>query len=205
MTTGGRLKRPPRDVVRQRLLDGAADALVTHGYGAASVEVITEAAGLSRGALYSNFRDKEDLYLALLDRLEQQQIDELRAVYSEHQDLGRFLDLISRRGRSSARDARSHLVLQVELWLQATRNPAIRERLAAIHRRTIDAIASAVVGGADDLDAREVAAVVSALGDGLLMQRMLDPESLRDTILFDVLRTLGRMLGLIPAGQDGQT
>jgi len=44
---------------------------------------------------------------------------------------------------------------------------------------------------------------VAAILDGLLMQRMLDPEHLHDTILVDTLRFLARLLGLLPA--DGPT
>lgn len=198
MPQAQRVRRPNRDEVRRRLLDGAAKALVSHGYGAASVEVITEAAGLSRGALYSNFSDKEDLFLELLDQLEQRQITELRAVHAEHQHLGRLLDIISSRSRSSAQDARAHLMVQVELWLLAMRNPAVRKRVVTIQRRSIDAIAEAVSGAAVDLSPTEIAAVVAALSDGLLMQRMLDPQSLRETILTDVLRELARFTGLLP-------
>ena len=196
--SSARVRRPSRDEVRQRLLDAAAEVLVSHGYGSATVEVITEAAGLSRGALYSNFADKDDLYLELLDRLEQQQLDELRAVFQEHLDLDRFLQTLASRHRSGTRDARSHLILQVELWLLAMRNEAVRERFAAIQRRAADAIARLVAGADVDLEPIEIAATVLALGDGLMMQQLLDPERLRPTIYVDVLRALATRTGLIP-------
>lgn len=193
-----RTTRPSREEVRRRLLDAAAEVLVSHGYGAASVEVIAEAAGLSRGALYSNFGDKDSLYLDLLDELEQQQINELTAIFNEHEDLDRFLDLLATRGRSSKRDARGHLILQVELWLLAMRNPAVKARMATIQRRTLNAISGAVDRTSLDLTPTEIAAVVSALGDGLLMQRMIDPKGLRPSLLVDVLRPLATLAGLLP-------
>lgn len=184
--------------MRRRLLDAAAEVLVSHGYGAASVEVIAEAAGLSRGALYSNFGDKDSLYLDLLDELEQQQIDELTAIFKEDEDVDRFLDLLGTRGRSSKRDARAHLILQVELWLLAMRNPAVKARMATIQRRTLHAISGAVQETSLDLTPTEIAAVVSALGDGLLMHRMIDPKGVRATLLVDVLRPLATRTGLLP-------
>lgn len=196
-----RVRRPSRDEVRQRLLDAAADVLVSHGYGSATVEVITEAAGLSRGALYSNFADKDDLYLDLLDRLEQQQLDELRAVFQEHLDLDRFLETLATRQRSGERDARSHLILHVELWLLAMRNEAVRERFAAIERRGVDAIAHLVADADLDLEPTEIAAVVVAIGDGLAMQRFLDPERLGPTLYVDVLRELATRTGLMRRGR----
>lgn len=193
-----RVKRPSREAVRQRLLRAAAEVLVSHGYGAASVDAITEAAGLSRGALYSNFADKEDLYLALLDEQEQREIDELHAIFVEHRDLRRFLDITESRGQSPTRDTRSQLILQVELWLLAMRSPGVRQRLVAIHRRTIDAIAGALSAANTELSTTELASVVMAMADGLLMQRMLDPDRLHDTILIDTLRFLARLIGLLP-------
>jgi AcrR family transcriptional regulator len=194
-----RVKRPSREEVRQRLLKAAADVLVSHGYGAASVDLITEAAGLSRGALYSNFADKENLYLALLDEQEQREIHELHAIYVEHGDLNRFLDVVTSRGTSPTRDARAQLILQVELWLLSMRNPAVRERMIAIQRRTIAAIAGAVSTAQTEFSNTELASVVSAIADGLLMQRMLDPDHLHETILVDTLRFLARLIGLLPS------
>jgi AcrR family transcriptional regulator len=197
------VKRPSRETVRRRLLQAAEEVLVTHGYGGASVEVITEAAGLSRGALYSNFTDKDDLYLALLDQQEQREINELHAIFVEHQDLNRFLHLIESRGRAPATDPRAQMILQVELWLLAMRNPAVRERLAAIQRRTVEAIASALRDVTADLSSTQMASVVLAIVEGLLMQRMLDPDLQHDTILVDALRFLAKMIGLLP--DDGPT
>lgn len=190
-------------MVRRRLLDAAEKVLVSHGYGAASVDAITEAAGLSRGALYSNFTDKEDLYLALLDEQEQREIDELHAIFAEHRDLNRFLDIVMSRGASPHRDARAQMILEVELWLLAMRSPAVRARMVAIQRREVEAIASALSRVESELSPVELASVVAAILDGLLMQRMLDPEHLHDTILVDTLRFLARLLGLLPA--DGPT
>lgn len=194
--TAVRVKRPSREEVRRRLLDAAAEVLVTHGYGAASVEVITEAAGLSRGALYSNFADKDDLYLELLDELEQRLTAELAAIFDEHQDLGRFLEVLAARGPSDVGDRRSHVILQTELWLLAMRNPTIKQRLAAIQRRGIDAIATLVANADVTLSPDEIAATVVAISDGLAMQRLLDPDAVRDDLHHDVLRTLAALTGL---------
>lgn len=198
--TSTRVKRPSREEVRRRLLDAAAQVLITHGYGAASVEVITEAAGLSRGALYSNFADKDDLYLDLLDEIQQNQTAELAAIFEEHQDLGRFLERLAARGRAGVHDSRSHMILHTELWLLAMRNPTVRERLATIHRRGIEAIATLVGNTNIDLAPEEIAATVAAISDGLLMQRLLDPESAREGLHVDVLRALAALTGLLDPG-----
>jgi AcrR family transcriptional regulator len=184
------VRRPSRDDVRRRLLDAARAALVTHGYGAASVDTITEAAGLSRGALYSNFADKEDLYLTLLDEMEHEQIRSIAALHEHDLSPADLVTRVAIRTPAPNQDPRTQLILQTELWLAGTRNPKIRDRLVAIQRRTVDAIASVLDGDHLGLTPREIGLAVNALADGLLMQRITDPRSQRDGLLLRVLAGL---------------
>jgi len=57
-----------RDQTTQRLLDAAQRLIAKKGLSAASVENITDAAGYTRGAFYSNFNSKDDLFIELLRR-----------------------------------------------------------------------------------------------------------------------------------------
>ena len=53
---------------RERLMDAAAEVFSETGFGGASLEVICERAGLTRGAFYYNFSSKEELFLAAMGR-----------------------------------------------------------------------------------------------------------------------------------------
>ena len=57
-----------RDVTRSRLLDAAEKVFVDRGFHAASVDEVAEEAGYSKGAVYSNFENKDELFLAVLER-----------------------------------------------------------------------------------------------------------------------------------------
>ncbi|NQX05755.1 TetR/AcrR family transcriptional regulator [Rathayibacter sp. VKM Ac-2856] len=57
-----------RGRTRERLLDAAYDVFAETGVHTASVEQICERAGFSRGAFYSNFSTKEELFFALMER-----------------------------------------------------------------------------------------------------------------------------------------
>jgi AcrR family transcriptional regulator len=57
-----------REQTTQRLLDAAQKVIAKKGLSAASVEDIAEAAGYTRGAFYSNFKSKDDLFVELLRR-----------------------------------------------------------------------------------------------------------------------------------------
>src|SRR5687767_7142669 len=64
-----RMSRKENQVqTRERLLDAALEVFSRRGYYAASVDEIAAEAGFSKGAVYSNFSSKEDLFLALIDR-----------------------------------------------------------------------------------------------------------------------------------------
>src|SRR5947208_12344561 len=57
-----------RDQTRARLLDAAEKVFVDRGFHAASVDEVAEDAGYSKGAVYSNFENKDELFLAVLER-----------------------------------------------------------------------------------------------------------------------------------------
>jgi AcrR family transcriptional regulator len=57
-----------RERTARRLLDAAERLIARRGLDATSVEDIAEAAGYSRGAFYSNFKSKEDLFFEVLRR-----------------------------------------------------------------------------------------------------------------------------------------
>ncbi|MFT4050615.1 MAG: helix-turn-helix domain-containing protein [Microbacterium sp.] len=68
---------PRRAQTRARLLDAAHEVFGEVGMDAASVELICERAGFTRGAFYSNFDSKEDLFLALIGKLADAKMDQV--------------------------------------------------------------------------------------------------------------------------------
>jgi AcrR family transcriptional regulator len=84
-----------RDQTTQRLLDAAQKLIAKKGLSAASVEDIAAAAGYTRGAFYSNFNSKADLFIELLRRDHEETHAELAALRSDALPL----DLIQERTR----------------------------------------------------------------------------------------------------------
>jgi AcrR family transcriptional regulator len=72
-----------RDQTTQRLLDAAQKIIAKNGLDATSVEDIAAAAGYTRGAFYSNFGDKTDLFIELLRRDHQRANADLSALMSD--------------------------------------------------------------------------------------------------------------------------
>jgi len=72
-----------RDQTTQRLLDSAQKLIAKKGLSATSVEDIAEAAGYTRGAFYSNFNSKGDLFIELLRRDHEKQHAEFDLLRSD--------------------------------------------------------------------------------------------------------------------------
>jgi AcrR family transcriptional regulator len=71
-----------REQTTQRLLDAAQKLIAKKGLEAASVENIAAAAGYSRGAFYSNFSSKDELFIELLRREHEKVTAEFNALRS---------------------------------------------------------------------------------------------------------------------------
>jgi TetR/AcrR family transcriptional regulator, transcriptional repressor of aconitase len=98
---------------RQQILDGARSCFARHGYEGATVRRLEQSTGLSRGAIFHHFRDKEALFLALAEQDAQRMADVvaaqgivgvMRELLSSTQPLdtgwtGTFLE-VARRGRT---------------------------------------------------------------------------------------------------------
>ena len=88
-----------------RLLDAAEEVFVRDGYEAAQLDEIAARAGRSKGAVYTHFKSKEDLFLVLfehrtrsyIDRL----IDDLRKCTTPHAALRGLSRLLCRTGRTT--------------------------------------------------------------------------------------------------------
>src|SRR5664280_916724 len=64
--SGVRVRRPTREAVRRRLLDAAVEVFAECGFENASLDQVAAAAGLTKGAIYSNFARKDDLFFAMM-------------------------------------------------------------------------------------------------------------------------------------------
>lgn len=66
-----------RENTRTRLLDAAHEVFAEVGLDAASVEAVCDRAGFTRGAFYSNFESKDDLFLTLVERTSTEKLDQV--------------------------------------------------------------------------------------------------------------------------------
>ncbi len=83
-TTGAPARETARRAkTRERLLDAAYRQFCAHGIHGTSIEAITDDADFTRGAFYSNFASKEELFLALTEREHQARLEGLRSQFTD--------------------------------------------------------------------------------------------------------------------------
>lgn len=170
-----------RDQTRQRLLDAAQSIFLAKGFVAASVEDIAELAGYTRGAFYSNFSSKSELFLQLLKRDHENVMGDMRAIFEGGESREQMEESVLRYYSSHFRDNECFL-LWMEAKLQAARDPEFRVGFIACMGELRDATTeyirqfSLLVGTPLPLPARELAIGLLALSDGMQFSFAFDPE-----------------------------
>ncbi len=170
-----------RDQTRQRLFDAAQSIFLTKGFVAASVEDIAELAGYTRGAFYSNFASKSDLFLQLLKRDHENVMADMRAIFDAGETRQQMEASVLHYYSTHFRDNECFL-LWMEGKLQAARDPEFRVGFTACLRELREATTEYVsqfserVGTPLPMPARELAIGLLALSDGMQFSFAFDPQ-----------------------------
>jgi AcrR family transcriptional regulator len=171
-----------RNQTRAELVAVAARRFSADGYHATSLDAVADEAGFTKGAVYSNFASKEDLFFAVYERRVEEGAAHVRAVLARAATAREgVLALVA---ESAAR--RDHddgwLAVFLEFWTHVLRHPEHRARFAALHSRAsepyVEALErhSAEVGFALPMSARELATGFIAAGTGMNLERLTQPD-----------------------------
>jgi AcrR family transcriptional regulator len=148
-----------------------------------TVDDVCAEADVSKGAFYLYFEQKHDLLLALLEddaagvEATMQGLQRSRASGVER--LRRLIRAELERGEDAAR-----LQVRADLWAEMSSHPEVRERFADVVRRRRVAVSSWIdeavaAGELVDIPSNAFAAILLALGDGLMLYAGLDPAGFR--------------------------
>jgi AcrR family transcriptional regulator len=163
---------------RGELVDAAQRLFTAQGFHATSIDAVAAEAGFTKGAVYSNFASKEDLFLAVYERRVDARLAEIEAVLEEAPTVREGIERIipGNRGRREADDG--WMAVFFEFWAHALRHPQLRERFAAQHRRIIDLLAAAMIESGQDLpdDPHKLATARYAMQLGLQLERLTQPD-----------------------------
>src|SRR5271165_3019344 len=141
MKTRRRLTREEsKEVTRRRLIEAAESLFVRKGFDDASVEEISETAGYSRGAFYSNFDNKEQVFLAVIDRRRPKALDDIFQQASEAAErIAAVREWFSNQWR-----LKDFIALRMEFSRRAMRDRSVRKHLAGLRQQELETYAASV-------------------------------------------------------------
>jgi AcrR family transcriptional regulator len=196
--------RPTRAQTRQRLLQAAGEVFAQRGYDGASLDDVATAAGLTKGAVYSSFAGKDDLFYALM----RERIDERLALVTEAVERQATVSDMTRDAGSGLAQLMSsqrdwHLLF-IEVWARAVRDPSLHNEFVHERRSVRGLIAQFLEAQAQQAEVKlpapadQLAVVVLALSNGIAIEHLADPDTV-DPSTFGV--ALGLLLDrlLVPA------
>lgn len=176
--TPARLNRAQqRDQTRSRILDAAEELFATKGYSGASLDEIAETAGYSKGAVYSNFSGKDELFLVLMQR---------RAEREEQAAAGAAGE------KGPDLEPSGWALATLDFFLTAVRKPELRDALAVGYQETRERLGPTLAerGGSGWATPEELATLAMAIGSGLIIQASLDPAAVADDLYGRALEKL---------------
>jgi AcrR family transcriptional regulator len=184
--------RPLRSETRRRVLDAAFEVFGERGIAASSLAEVAARAGLTKGAVYSNFDSKDELVLALMEEHAGHRIQASLDAVEAADSADLFDELAAVLVREMRADATWHRLL-AEYFAMAQHDPARRKALQQRRREVRTTIARAVERVAEELDLdlpmppADFALVLLALSNGLGVESSIDPDGVPDDLLARVL------------------
>jgi AcrR family transcriptional regulator len=180
---------------RSLILRAAREVFGRRGYHSATIEEIADEAGLSNGAIYYNFKNKEDLFLALLDDRIQERALSVAGILSSADADAQAHDVIS-----SIKANRTWRLLFLEFVTYAARNPKFARRLRRQRARMRTALSETIERQIPDrlsgnVPPDRLSLILIALANGLAIEELTNPGSVPEDLISQATTLL---LGLSP-------
>lgn len=200
-----------RQQTREHLLEAAAQVFAERGFDGASLDQVAAVAGFTKGAVYSNFENKEGLFLALLEARYENDMAALQRTLGASGDhpeehLSEFVGLLH--GQFEGQRWSSWDALFLEFCVYALRHESARQRLASFVRADVDAVAAIIEDererhGEPALEpAEHVAVIVASLMRGISVMRAIDPEFGDRALLDSAISFIARAMTTEMTGTD---
>jgi len=179
-----------RERTRQSLIDAAAQIVGEKGFHETSLEQVAARAGMSRGAIYGNFKNREDLFLAVVNQRWEPIVPNLKpgATFREQ------MRAIGQAVVAAAPVRQKSAVGAVSFQLFALTHPKMRKRIgkqnAEIYRHMAAGLAQFISPKDLPMPAERFIRVLHALTDGLLFTRFLTPDLITDEVILSAFEAL---------------
>jgi AcrR family transcriptional regulator len=175
----------PRDLAgdkAHRIVDAMRASVARRGAAGSTFDHVAREAGVSRGLLHYYFGTKERLLVEVVRRDTDIRLATLEEALADAHTADDFIDVLVRSLEDMVENDPGFVTLVFELFTAARRNEEIRAEVAELYRRTREHVAELLEAkqaeGVLTLhdEPQAVAATLFALGDGMSMRMLIEPE-----------------------------
>jgi AcrR family transcriptional regulator len=203
-----RLTRDERKAqTRADLLAAARDVFVRRGFHRASLDEIAEEAGYTKGAVYSNFADKDALFVALLDERYVGRVARYSEMMLEVDSLDEAFRRVSWFMAEADQEEPDWLPTLAEFVAHASQHEDLRRAYSRSRERFLEAIAGIIdtlaerFGVTLRVSSLEAARWSSVLIRGYSAERRIDPDTVTPELFVELQTAF--MHGLtLPRGEE---
>jgi AcrR family transcriptional regulator len=182
-TARRKTKGDKRERTRAALIDAAAAVIGEKGWDRTSLEEVASRAGMSRGAIYGNFHDRDELFLAVVQR-------RWKPVMPPHTPGTTFrqhMHVVGKALAAAGPDRRAQALGALSFMLYALTHEHMRDEVERLNRdlynKMADATAKAFPIGQLPMDPARLIPVLHALADGLTFLRFLTPTLITEDVI----------------------
>src|SRR4051812_41571504 len=185
-------KGDKRERTRASLLEAARQLIREKGHEAATLEAIAERAGMTTGAIYGNFKNREDLFIALA----QAYWAPVKPKVKEGADFAEVMRAIADATIAAIHEREPVAIGRLTGMAYAIGNEEMRRRVLAVTRDSYAFgekwLSSVVPPHELPMPAAQLARVLHSMIEGLTFQRLLTPELISDEVIRAAFGALAR-------------
>jgi AcrR family transcriptional regulator len=179
---------------KKSILDGAASVFAKNGYQQTTIDEIAASLKMSKGAIYLYFKNKEELYVSVLQAIYERRYAILSTAYQADDPITvKFEKIMDRLGSLINHDDYVFIRLSLEGFLESEHIPKLRAIKTDSHQRFYELINGLLQEGQlagqinPELNLPSAAAAFMAVADGLMMHSLLEeweinPERVRQIV-----------------------
>jgi AcrR family transcriptional regulator len=182
-------RKESKALTQRRLVAAARTVFVRRGFHAATLEAVAEEAGFTTGAVYSNFANKADLFLAVLDGHLEGRVRDMAVMVAREETVAAQMGAMARYWNERRQEGPLWNLALIEFWAFAARDPELRQQFADRHERLLSELArlqeeaAAERGQVLPVSALDLQRAASAINHGMALEWLVSPDLVPEALL----------------------
>ncbi|MEY4065679.1 MAG: hypothetical protein RIR26_1887 [Pseudomonadota bacterium] len=167
---------------KSQIINATIDCIARYGYNNFSMQDVARIADVSKGIIHYYFLNKEDLMMAVLERVAGDIESLLAGITEKTQDPSEQLRQMIRVCFDIVRQKREYYCINMDFWTQINQKEKVRLAVAKHYAKFRSTTAAIVQAGVDaghfkPIDAAHAASVIIAIVDGISLQWLFEESS----------------------------